>query len=806
MWKKITEMIIIFALLGMIPVYASEENNTGDLLTYDHVLFHNPNFTVSVENTEGVPLLDTPSDGSSVRYTIPYGTVLLIENLVADEASSQYYGMCEYEGEIGYVQIDQFLSVFDGEGSILPEFLVLVHTGTEGAALITEEGEAIPFPVPDRTLLIIKDLKMFHDELYGRINYSAISGYISFDDIDILHISNYEGMDGFFVQVDPSEFTSSNYLTLKDPNDREKQVLIPKGEILFVPGICNSLAGGDALYFITTYDSVTGMIDPEQVRIFSMQQAQEMIQGNPEGNNDASSESLTGIYAAYRDVLLREQDKITLAENRKDQITAETTNKIVFCDICGDEMPEMIYAEIDEVQPGTVSVPEYNSVDLHIVTYEEGTVRELHKLMVEKSQMSAGTENYYLFLEEGDRSLYLYRSSSAQGSSQSYYRFRSGEITPLISENLLKHSSGQGDYGAYDRYSSDNTDISENEYNRIESELQKNTRAVLMYSPGANEFVRTYTGEHGYYAMTFNDALQWLEQAAAEGNTRFGVQPDAVITTEPVVYVNPVAEDPTAANIVMNVNNNIENPNIPTEVRSVYRTILMQDQTAIDAYDNQKTVFDEVSGIHKHRGNVVFRDVYGDETPEMLYIKLENYTGNPTDSGPVNLHIVTYEDGGAREVYSGEVSYYNAGGQSFYFLFQLNGEKTLYDYLYFEDDLITEEYHRFDFSDLWLSEKELLCQHRYATWNDNSFIIVNGKPAGEEQLQMTVSDLLQNIDTVLLYNWGCNEKVEPYLTEKGCPAMTCAEALIWLDQGAPDPYTSFEVPAEGQDDDLESIW
>jgi predicted small lipoprotein YifL len=119
----------------------------------------------------------------------------------------------------------------------------------------------------------------------------------------------------------------------------------------------------------------------------------------------------------------------------------------------------------------------------------------------------------------------------------------------------------------------------------------------------------------------------------------------------------------------------------PSAAYAAYLELLAQNRPAILGYDWQKgTVYDEEryeSRPAAETAPVVLADVWGDETPELLYFTVAEHEGFRYGA---RLHIVSYENGAARELDGLEEDVYDSqvGGGSGYRLFQTDGEKNLW--------------------------------------------------------------------------------------------------------------------------------
>lgn len=128
---------------------------------------------------------------------------------------------------------------------------------------------------------------------------------------------------------------------------------------------------------------------------------------------------------------------------------------------------------------------------------------------------------------------------------------------------------------------------------------------------------------------------------------------------------------------------------------AAYLDVLAENREAILAYDWQKGVVYDAERYETALGGtprqVAVADVWGDETPELLYIAAEKQDGCYIFA---RLHLVTFEDGAARELgerfdlsLDGQV-----GGGMNYRLFQTESDKGLWLYKIYYSEGFDETY------------------------------------------------------------------------------------------------------------------
>ncbi len=172
--------------------------------------------------------------------------------------------------------------------------------------------------------------------------------------------------------------------------------------------------------------------------------------------------------------------------------------------------------------------------------------------------------------------------------------------------------------------------------------------------------------------------------------------------------------------------------------------------------------------------NIVFSDICGDDTPEMIYIQAVPVNGETADTASAALHIVTYENDRLRELYAGEIDRAN------YYLFQISAEKTLYEYSNQGSDIGTEQYSRYTASDPETLVKEPVCSRSYNSQDASVLFQVNGMDTDEGQFRASVEDMQAGTSAVLMYGPGCGEFAEAYVSQHGCQAVSLDDAVVFL--------------------------
>ncbi|WP_418547096.1 RNA polymerase sigma factor [Ruminococcus bromii] len=204
-----------------------------------------------------------------------------------------------------------------------------------------------------------------------------------------------------------------------------------------------------------------------------------------------------------------------------------------------------------------------------------------------------------------------------------------------------------------------------------------------------------------------------------------------------------------------------------------YRDVLIKNKEKIDMYNWQ------YKDDPEHP--IVFADVMGDSTPEMIYIYSDNDVHE--DDRTAKLDIVTFNGTDAVTACTYDMDGYSNRMGGGVFAFQIKGEKNLYTY-YRQNGMFNNElYCRFvEKGDYKLEAKEVVYYQ-----NNNGLGVemdgrVSGKTVSEKEAKNARDNLIKNDDTLLLSS--SNGMGESYPRTLGITAenqsMTYAEAINFL--------------------------
>ena len=116
----------------------------------------------------------------------------------------------------------------------------------------------------------------------------------------------------------------------------------------------------------------------------------------------------------------------------------------------------------------------------------------------------------------------------------------------------------------------------------------------------------------------------------------------------------------------------------PKAIYTAYLTLLKEKQKDIEAYTWQAYEEDKDGApISVETKGIAVADVYGDSTPELLFIDAEENNGEGA-AIRANLHIYSFQDGKLVEIAKKENLDYQVGGGAVYNIFLTEKDKRLY--------------------------------------------------------------------------------------------------------------------------------
>ena len=188
---------------------------------------------------------------------------------------------------------------------------------------------------------------------------------------------------------------------------------------------------------------------------------------------------------------------------------------IVFCDICGDETPELIYLE---------APPRIWEASLNIIAYDQGELKTLFSKLWDVSVDSGVT--YYLFQTQGDKALYLYACYPFGGSMKIYTNYAvlrenaDGGLDPVILLHKFADYERPETTDPDDRieYAIGEQPCSMEDYLAAEKELVDSICSILMYSFLPSDQAEDFVMANGCPDLSYEEAVSFLRGEPVEGD------------------------------------------------------------------------------------------------------------------------------------------------------------------------------------------------------------------------------------------------------------------------------------------------
>lgn len=232
---------------------------------------------------------------------------------------------------------------------------------------------------------------------------------------------------------------------------------------------------------------------------------------------------------------------------------------------------------------------------------------------------------------------------------------------------------------------------------------------------------------------------------------------------------------------------------------AAYLGVLQENQHYIIAYDWQKSDPDMTEANSKP---VAFADVYGDGTPELLFMR-----GTAGENGAyyylANLVVCTYEAGAVKTLYDENLDVAVAGGTCCCVF--AGKDKTLYIYDSIGDEGVDYYYHRLAASGSTLAPVENIAHSSYPTEDYSSMedtYYIDDTKVSHEDYEKIKSAWYDNTEKILLSSANDDEFLVGLHREQGSEALTYDEAIAKLSGLLPssspvtDSASSSAAPAE----------
>ena len=236
---------------------------------------------------------------------------------------------------------------------------------------------------------------------------------------------------------------------------------------------------------------------------------------NPKQESSESSEEDTE--EELNDELLLDADAynayLKYLTNLNDTLGTRYIKSVSFCDIAGNDSPEMMVFIKEDLS----DVMSWYSIYLYILTYKDGSVVEISSDLYNCAHHSAnGTEINTLFVCDGEKGIYSIFDTTFQGTSFGEYKevfFYYEENGAMKKKQLMTYADDYSD-DRNNYYSVNGSGCSKDEYIKNKDELiQKITNIVYL----CDEWPWVGEDPNGVYElgknklqMSYDDAVEYL--------------------------------------------------------------------------------------------------------------------------------------------------------------------------------------------------------------------------------------------------------------------------------------------------------
>ncbi len=213
-----------------------------------------------------------------------------------------------------------------------------------------------------------------------------------------------------------------------------------------------------------------------------------------------------------------------------------------------------------------------------------------------------------------------------------------------------------------------------------------------------------------------------------------------------------------------------------SEAYKAYKSVIQKNVGKIKAYDWQF----EDEGTEDRQ--IVFADIMGDSTPELIFATSEKKDGYKY----AYLNVYTYSNGNCHSVISDDEDKINLQSdiQSIrgYHIFQVGNDKTLYMSVYSNMTGRSFKVYRFETNNNELSLELTMDQYEgYAPGVENTGKL-DGQNVGFEKCDKYKYNLFNNMSSLLMYSDHNADEYSKYLSPGKNKAMTYSEAIKFINQ------------------------
>ena len=210
---------------------------------------------------------------------------------------------------------------------------------------------------------------------------------------------------------------------------------------------------------------------------------------------------------------------------------------------------------------------------------------------------------------------------------------------------------------------------------------------------------------------------------------------------------------------------------------AAYLDVLQKNEPFILSYNWQRADLDNTEPVPRP---VTFEDVYGDETPELLFMR-ETDDEDTQYHFKASLVVDTYEDGNIKTLYNEPLDLAVAGGTCFCVF--VGKDKTLYIYDSIGDEGVEYHYTRLNASGGALTPAQKLSHSCYPNDDYTAFVdtyYIDEVEVPHEDYEKIRSAWFDNADKILLTSANDDDFLINFEREHGSEALAYADATSAL--------------------------
>ena len=210
-------------------------------------------------------------------------------------------------------------------------------------------------------------------------------------------------------------------------------------------------------------------------------------------------------YKAYSDILNEKADDLAAYDWQLNLAGSENgteSRPVLFRDICGNEIPELILVRASDKEKRTAM--------LEIYTFEKGAAK-----LVYSQEWNFGLK-YILYQNKDDKTLKLFTNEGYGGYLFEYFISLEDGNGSLTARETAGRSTEKPESALVDKFRVDGKEVTKEEYEQAAAKALEGADEVLMYSDGAVSYVVDQIYGKGCPAQTVRDAK--LHAAAEMGS------------------------------------------------------------------------------------------------------------------------------------------------------------------------------------------------------------------------------------------------------------------------------------------------